>query len=59
MRRGLAEDGERVSSQSVPTMLGASSGLIEDGQGLTFQHIGRAEAEFLYEEIFVRRPACL
>ena len=33
----------------------SSSGLIEDGEGLTFQHLGRAEAEFLYQEIFVRR----
>ena len=52
MRRGLVEDGEEP-----PCTPGASSssGLIEDGHGLTFQHLGRAEAEFLYEEIFVRR----
>ena len=57
MRRGLVEDGEPPSSRNLPSTPGASSssGLIEDGHGLTFQHLGRAEAEFLYEEIFVRR----
>lgn len=30
-------------------------GLIEDAHGLLFEHIGASEAEFLYEEIFVRR----
>jgi len=52
MRRGLVEDGEEP-----PCTPGASSssGLIEDGHGLRFQHLGRAEAEFLYQEIFVRR----
>ena len=31
------------------------TGLIEDGDGLVFQHLGAEEAEFLYQEIFVRR----
>jgi len=52
MRRGLVENGEEP-----PCTPGASSssGLIEDSHGLQFQHLGRAEAEFLYQEIFVRR----
>lgn len=57
MKRGLVEDGEEPSSREPPSTPGASSssGLIEDDHGLTFQHLGRAEAEFLYQEIFVRR----
>lgn len=30
-------------------------GLIEDGHGLCFEHLGVEEAEFVYHEIFVRR----
>ena len=40
------EDGQGMSS---------ARGLIEDGQGLCFEHVGGEEAEFLYHEIFVRR----
>ena len=53
--RGKPEASSSSGPQSTSTPGAPSSGLIEDGEGLTFQHLGRAEAEFLYQEIFVRR----